>query len=221
MICFALVMPNLSNREIGIVSILTFVAIIAHLLNLGVTPLMADEAIRANVAWEMIASKNYIVPTMWGDFYYRKPPLYNWVIIGFFQAFNSYSEFVFRLPSVIPLFILSFATWFVSRNHIGERAAAIAAFGFLLSGRLLTRDSLLGHIDIAFSLVTFIGSLPNKLRAGGNRSAYERLTFFFVSRIHGRPMVNISARLEKAIFAVSLRWYCCFSFDCCRLFLHL
>jgi 4-amino-4-deoxy-L-arabinose transferase-like glycosyltransferase len=157
MICFALVMPNLSNREIGIVSILTFVAIIAHLLNLGVTPLMADEAIRANVAWEMIASKNYIVPTMWGDFYYRKPPLYNWVIIGFFQAFNSYSEFVFRLPSVIPLFILSFATWFVSRNHIGERAAAIAAFGFLLSGRLLTRDSLLGHIDIAFSLVTFIG----------------------------------------------------------------
>jgi len=157
MFCFVSGMENFTQREKWIVLILGLAAIIAHLINLGLMPLMADEAIRATVAWEMIVSKNYIVPTIWGEFYYRKPPLYNWIIIGFFQVFHSYSEFVFRLPSVIPLFLLSFATWFVSRKHIGERAGAIAAFGFLLSGRLLTRDSMLGHIDLAFSLVTFIG----------------------------------------------------------------
>ena len=157
MFCFVHSMPNFSHIEKWIVLILALVALIAHLLNLGLMPLMADEAIRANVAWEMIVSENYIVPTMWGEFYYRKPPLYNWIIIGFFQIFDSYSEFAFRLPSVTPLFLLSIATWFVSRKHIGDRASAIAAFGFLLSGRLLTRDSMLGHIDLAFSLVTFLG----------------------------------------------------------------
>lgn len=157
MICFVSTMPNFTHREKWIILVLAVLAFIAHLINLGLMPLMADEAIRATVAWEMMVSKNYIVPTMWGEYYYRKPPLYNWIIIGFFEVFNSYSEFVFRLPSVIPLFLLSYATWFVSKQHIGERAAAIAAFGFLLSGRLLTRDSMLGHIDIAFSLVTFLG----------------------------------------------------------------
>ncbi|GAB5539780.1 MAG: hypothetical protein Salg2KO_18830 [Salibacteraceae bacterium] len=150
-------MDGLSTREKWILLGLGLVAILAHLLNLGLMPIMADECIRATVAWEMMVSENYIVPTIWGEYYYRKPPLYNWIIIGFFKAFNSYSEFVFRLPSVIPLFLLSLSTWYVSRKHIGDRAGAIAAFGFLLSGRLLTRDSMLGHIDLAFSLITFIG----------------------------------------------------------------
>ena len=147
-----LVKIDLSIRERWIVFWLSLTAIAVHLINLGITPLMADEAIRATVAFEMMKSNDYIVPTIWGEFYYRKPPLYNWIIVGFFKLFDSYSEFVFRLPSVIPLFLMGLAMWFVSRKHIGSKAGVIAAFGFILSGRLLTRDSMLGHIDIAFSL---------------------------------------------------------------------
>lgn len=144
-------------RERWILLALTVLTVLAHFINLGLMPLFADEAIRASVAFEMMQHKNYIVPTIWGEFYYKKPPLYNWIIIAFFNAFDSYSEFVFRLPSVVPLMLFGATIWWVSRKRIGERAAILAAFGFVLSGRLLTRDSMLGHIDIAYSLVTFIG----------------------------------------------------------------
>ena len=148
---------DLTKREKWIIAILLFFAIVAHFINLGLMPLMGDEGLRALVSFEMMQRENYIVPTNWGDFYYRKPPLYNWILIGFFKIFNSYSMLVMRLPSVIPLFILAGCTWFVSRRHIGDKAAILAGFAFLLSGRLLTRDSMLGHIDIFYSLVTFIG----------------------------------------------------------------
>jgi len=150
------------NRIVGkqekwIVFGLMVAIIAAHLINLGLMPLLADEAIRATVAFEMMQHKNPIVPTLWGDFYYRKPPLYNWIIIGFFSLFNSYSEFVLRLPSVLPLFAFAGVIWYVSRKHIVDKAGVLAGLAFVLSGRLLTRDSMLGHIDIFFSLVTFIG----------------------------------------------------------------
>ena len=111
-------------------------------------PLFGDEAIRGTVAFEMIKSDNYIVPTIWGDFYYRKPPLYNWLIVAAFEATGSYSEFVLRLPSVIPLLFFIPVIYWVSHKEIGQRAAWLAGFAFVLSGRMITRDSMLGHIDI-------------------------------------------------------------------------
>lgn len=147
----------LSVRERWIILGLTLLTIIAHFVNLGLMPLNADEALRASVAFEMMERENYIVPTIWGEFYYRKPPFYNWVIIGFFQVFGSFSEFVFRLPSVIPLMLFGVTIWRIARKRIGERAALLAAFGFILNGSLLTRDSMLGHIDILYSWFTFLG----------------------------------------------------------------
>lgn len=150
-------MTPISHKERWIILICALGIVFVHLYNLGLMPLMADEKTRAAVSLEMILSGNYLVPTIWGEYYYWKPPLYNWILSGFFLVFDSYSEFVLRLPSVIPLFFYGVAIWFVSRKHIGSRAGAIAAFAFILSGRLLTRDSMLGHIDILFSLVTFMG----------------------------------------------------------------
>lgn len=130
---------------------------VALFFNLGLMPLFGDEAIRGTVAFEMIKSDNYVVPTIWGDFYYRKPPLYNWLIAACFEATGSYSEFVLRLPSVIPLLVFIPVIYWVSRKQIGQRSAWLAGFAFVLSGRIITRDSMLGHIDIFFSLTTFLG----------------------------------------------------------------
>ena len=72
----------------------------AFLLNLGMAPFIGDEAIRALVAYEMMLSDNYLVPTMRGDFYFSKPPLYNWILIGFFKLFGGVNEWVSRIPTV-------------------------------------------------------------------------------------------------------------------------
>ena len=148
---------DLSSREKWIILILSLGTIVAHFLNLGLMPLLGDEGIRGSVAFEMMQRKNYIVPTIWDEFYYRKPPLYNWIMIGFYELTGSFSRYVLRLPSVIPHMIFGVVVWAMSRKAIGQRAAVYAAFAFILSGRLLTRDSMLGHIDILFSLTHFIG----------------------------------------------------------------
>lgn len=143
--------------EKTVVWVLAGLTVFAHLWNLGLMPLIADEPIRATVTLEMMLSGNYAVPTVFGDFYYKKPPLYNWLIALFFWLSESWSVFVFRLPSALPLLAFGVAIWRVSRHYITEKGALLAAFAFVLSGRLLTRDSMLGHIDIFYSLTTFLG----------------------------------------------------------------
>lgn len=116
---------------------------------------MADEGIRAAVSIEMLLSGDYIQPTVWGEPYYYKTPLYNWILALFMKLFG-YSEFVFRLPSVLSLFGLGYLSFQISKKALGKDFALFAALTFILSGRLLSRDSMLGHIDLFYSLVTFL-----------------------------------------------------------------
>ncbi|MDC1221295.1 phospholipid carrier-dependent glycosyltransferase [Salibacteraceae bacterium] len=129
----------------------------AYLFNIGLLPLRIDESIRTTIAIEMMNSGDYIKPTMWGRFYYSKPPLFNWIVIGFWQLFDEVSLFTYRLPSVLSFLGIAVVTWFVSRKHIGERAAVMAAFGFLLSSTVVIRDSMFGYIDPMLSMVTLMG----------------------------------------------------------------
>ena len=67
------------HPEKGFFLLLLF-ALPAFFINLGLLPLFADEPTRANVALEMILSGNYSVPTIGGEYYYNKPPFYNWIL---------------------------------------------------------------------------------------------------------------------------------------------
>lgn len=150
-------MDRLSKQDWIWVGVLFVLMAFAFLFNIGLLPLRIDENIRTTVALEMMLSGDYVKPTMWGRFYYSKPPLFNWIIIGFWQLFDSISLFAYRLPSVLSFLGIGVATWFVSRKHIGERAGAMAGFGFMLTSTVVIRDSMLGYIDPLLSLVTLIG----------------------------------------------------------------
>ncbi|WP_207535543.1 ArnT family glycosyltransferase [Desertivirga arenae] len=136
---------------------LIILAIPAFFINLGLLPLFADEPTRANVALEMILSKNYSVPTVGGEYYYNKPPLYNWLLAALYLISGSYSEFITRLPAEIPMFLFAI-TIFASVNYFlkDKRIALVSGMLFMLNGRMLLYDSMLGHIDIFYSWLTFI-----------------------------------------------------------------
>ena len=68
---------------------LLILAIPAFFINLGLQPLFADEPTRADVALEMILSGNYVVPVIGGEYYYNKPPVYNWVLAFFYLLSGS------------------------------------------------------------------------------------------------------------------------------------
>jgi 4-amino-4-deoxy-L-arabinose transferase-like glycosyltransferase len=118
---------------------------------------IGDEAIRSLVAFEMMESQNYLVPTMNGNFYFAKPPLYNWILIGFYKLFGRFDEWTTRIPTVIFSIVFSFVIWVFNKNRFqNNKFAIVLAFMFLTCGRILFYDSFLGLIDIFFSLVTYV-----------------------------------------------------------------
>lgn len=127
----------------------------ALLIHLGLMTLIGDEGIRADVALEMLLSGNYLVPTINGEPYLNKPPLYNWILAGAFTLLGRADEWAARLPTVF--FLLTWAgvcVWYL-RKHVPAVQAWLVAAMIVTCGRILFWDSLLGLIDICFSLVVF------------------------------------------------------------------
>lgn len=128
---------------------------IAYFLRINSYQLLFEEPRRALVALEMLIADNWIVPTTNGALYYNKPPLYNWILMGFFSLFGK-AEWVVRLPSILSLFITAFIHYRISRKYIGNQAALLSALFYLTSADILFYFSLLGEIDLFYALIVYV-----------------------------------------------------------------
>lgn len=146
----------LQKNEKILYIIAAILAVPAFFYNLGLMPLGADEPIRSLVALEMMLSDDYIAPTINGQLYTNKPPLYNWVLVLLFKLTGNYSEFMVRLPSVLPLLFFGYTIYKVGKEYVNLKVGVFAAFMFLTNGRMLIYSSMLGHIDIFYSWLVFI-----------------------------------------------------------------
>ena len=139
---------------------LTWLAILvcipAFLLNLGTIAFIGDEAIRTLVALEMKLSGNFIVPTLTGDAYYNKPPLYNWFIYLVSGVFGYFGEWPTRVTTLIFLAAFAWTVYYFVRIQFDKLTAITLALMLLTSGRILLWDSMLGLIDICFSWVIYL-----------------------------------------------------------------
>jgi len=145
---------HLGNRELTL--LLVLLAIPAFLLHLGVMAFIGDEGIRTLVAFEMDRSGNYLVPTLNGQLYFNKPPLYNWMILGMSKLMGQFGEWPTRLTTLVWLAIFALVVYRYARKHMSATLALTQAAMLLTSGRILLWDSMLGLIDIAFSTVIFL-----------------------------------------------------------------
>jgi 4-amino-4-deoxy-L-arabinose transferase-like glycosyltransferase len=127
----------------------------AYLINLNMVQLIRDEAIRSIVAFEMIQRNDFITPTIGGEPYLMKPPLFNWILAAFFQVSGSYSEIVIRMPVIISIIFFAVTIFFFSRKEFGNRFALINALAFVTYGRIIFYESLHGLIDMTFSWLTY------------------------------------------------------------------
>ena len=128
--------------------------VIAYFINLGIYPLFQEEPRRAIIALEMILNDNYWVPTQTGELYFRKPPIYNWLIIASFKLFGNYSEFAVRFFSVFSQILVGLITYLFTRKYLNHQIAILAGMGFLVSGDILLSASMLGEIDLFYTLIT-------------------------------------------------------------------
>src|SRR5271163_3040148 len=75
----------------------------------------ADEPRYAQVAREMLERHDWITPTLGGQAWLEKPPLYYWQAVLMYSVFGV-SDFAARLPSAIDATFLVLAVYFFLRK---------------------------------------------------------------------------------------------------------
>lgn len=134
--------------------------LIGYILNLGVQPLYMEEPRRSIIAMELLENRNWWVPTLIGEYYYNKPPFYNWILIGFVKFLGGFSEFNLRLPTVLATFGIAGLMYGAGKKHgHGGQLGYLSALLFLTASGVLLFFSMLAEIDLVYSLIVFVGIL--------------------------------------------------------------
>lgn len=128
--------------------------LIALFGRLGTHPLAHEEPRRALIALELLYGDNGAQATLHGENYYRKPPLYNWVITSFYKTTGSTNEWVSRLPSVLSFISIAIFMFWIGAKYVTKELALFAAIIFLAAEDLLLYYSRMAEMDLFYSALT-------------------------------------------------------------------
>lgn len=119
--------------------------------------LIGEEPRRAVVAVEMVITGEWVVPHIHGWTYYNKPPLFNWVVAGLFNAFDSFDEWIVRLPSLLSLFLIAIINFFIVRKFLSKEIAIFSSLFFVTAGEIFFYGTIRsGEIDLFYSLLVYL-----------------------------------------------------------------
>jgi 4-amino-4-deoxy-L-arabinose transferase-like glycosyltransferase len=124
----------------------------AYLPNLGARDLRLEEGRRAGPAREMMAAGQYVLPTIYGEPYLSKPPLFFWVVAASAAVCGGMTEFAARLPSVLSVLAGAWVLWALPAGQMSRTARGLAAL-LLISGPILLDKGTLGEIESFFCLI--------------------------------------------------------------------
>lgn len=136
---------------------LILVGIVAGLfLNMGINAVYLEEPRRCMVGLEMQYNGNYIVPTYYGEFYYRKPPIFNWALLGSFKLFGV-TEWAARLVTVLSLLLWGGVNYLFVKRHVNERLARFSSLLLVCNAINFYFMSLFAEIDMFYCLISYTG----------------------------------------------------------------
>ncbi len=167
----------------GLTGIALLLCLPAFLLNLGSVAFIGDEGIRTLVALEMKLSGHYLVPTLNGESYFNKPPLYNWFILLISALLGHFGEWPTRLTTLLSLGLFSWTVYIYTRKHFDRLTAVSLALMLITSGRILFWDSMLGLIDICFSWIVFLNFMALYHLGKEGRWKWMFITSYFLCAI--------------------------------------
>ncbi len=107
-----------------------------------------DEGRQAEVAREMLAHEDLVVPRLRGKPYLEKPPLQYWLTVAAYSAWGVEAGCARTVPAV-SAWLLVLVTYLWARHAVGERPALLGGLvlcltpGFVLIGRTVLLDTLL------------------------------------------------------------------------------
>jgi len=132
-------------------------------------PLMLpDEGRYVGVAWEMMRSGDWLVPTLNGLPYFHKPPLFYWITAASMTAFGP-GDWAARAAPLLGAWAGAMAIFFFVRRWWGERAAGLALVVllaqplFYIGGQFANLDMLVaGCITVTITLLAHAALLSQE-----------------------------------------------------------
>ena len=115
---------------------------------LGFRLLEPDESRYAQIPREMLQAGDWVLPTLQGEPYLDKPPLFYWLVLLSYRAFGVH-DWAARLVPALAVHLTLLAAYLFGRRSAGDRPAFLGTMalalspGFLGMGRLLVLDGLL------------------------------------------------------------------------------
>ncbi len=144
---------NLSEKQKKFLYILLFLSLLIRLATLGAYPLTDNtEARYAEVAQEMLASGNWIVPQLHGEKFWSKPPLSIWAASASMALLGKH-EFSARLPSFLFSLLIIIIVYGLARHQRG-RFFGLSTCVVLMSSVLFFVNSGALMTDAALTLGT-------------------------------------------------------------------
>jgi 4-amino-4-deoxy-L-arabinose transferase-like glycosyltransferase len=103
--------------------------------------LYRNETLRAIVAREMLRTGNWVVPTLYGEPLFTKPPGMYVAIVLCSWPFGDVLEWTARLPSALAATAVVFLMYWFFAGHLGRRAGLLAALLAPMSAFWLERST--------------------------------------------------------------------------------
>ncbi|RLJ71508.1 dolichyl-phosphate-mannose-protein mannosyltransferase [Hydrogenivirga caldilitoris] len=132
---------------------LTVLCFISLIPNIGNYQFRGEEALRTMVAYEMDKSGNLMQPTLLGEPYYNKPPLFNWLIL-LSSKFIPWSELTARAVTLTSLLLTLIIIYTSSRVLVKNEpgVAYLAPLVFISFSDVLFWYGYLAEIDITLTM---------------------------------------------------------------------
>jgi 4-amino-4-deoxy-L-arabinose transferase-like glycosyltransferase len=125
---------------------------LAYLPHLGTRDLRLEEGRRATVAREMLASGDFVRPTLYGDTYLHKPPLFPWLVAVFGWLLGELNPLAARLPSALAAFGCALVALRFAPDVLDRRTRNLAGLLVLATAAMLDKGTL-GEIDATLCLL--------------------------------------------------------------------
>jgi 4-amino-4-deoxy-L-arabinose transferase-like glycosyltransferase len=117
---------------------LILLVIVAYFLRAGDLPLRGEEPTRAQMAYEMVARNDYLIPREQGEPFRIRPPVQNWAIAAAYKLLGSRDEFAVRFHAVLSTLLMTLVVYGYSRSFLSRLAAFAAALSFATFADWLT-----------------------------------------------------------------------------------
>ncbi len=130
-------------------------AVVISCLGMSYLPIIGEEPRRAEVAREMLAANDWLIPREQGEIYCSRPPLQNWLIAATAMVRGGFDAATVRLPSALATCATALVCFAFARYHLGPLAAVTSGVAFLTMGQTLTIGQM-GETDALFAF--FVGS---------------------------------------------------------------